>query len=203
MIAVTIGVGDGWQELATIAAERMAAMTGLTVAVLREPEPDLVHPAWGKCRIMEKFPKHDSFLIFDADVLALRPWNPAAIYDSLGKEFCAVAEPLTVPVLDESMKHGFGPGRYFNSGVILCGRHHQPIFDRTLTMHPQCGQWLEQTALNIAVAETIPKAALLPWKFNSLAHGGDLRLIDPVRIVNIHYCGMHDPWKIIHLANLI
>jgi hypothetical protein len=194
VIAVTIGIGPDWKRVAERAAERMSACTGLQARVINSMEGvEVAHPSWLKCFIADVFTDHDEFLVFDADIIALRPWDPAGLFDSLGRPFCAVPEPNGARVFEECKAHTLPfPDWYVNGGLTIFGREHVPIWRRTWEMHPRYGSWLEQTALNQALAETYLPTCRLPRRFNALAHGGK---IDPGyiavaadSIVNLHCC---------------
>lgn len=198
MLAVTIGIGDDWQKLAEFAADRMRKMTGLRVVVAKESSETLVHPAWLKCSIMRQFPEVEAFMIFDADMICLRKWEPLQIYNAMRGAFCVVAEPLTAPVATETENYGVKPGCYFNSGLIICGHQHQPIFDDALTRYPVCGSWIEQTSLNIS-AFAKGEVTLIPEKFNTLAHRGNYYRVNQ-STVNAHFCGVKSPETITEYA---
>src|SRR5205085_829647 len=94
MIAVTIGIGPVYAEMAERAAERVRAHTGLPTYVLGQAEFERWIPArhiaqWGplacmalKFHLFDIFPETDDVLYFDADLVFLRPWDPRAFAGS-------------------------------------------------------------------------------------------------------------------------
>ena len=72
MIGLTIGIGPHWSTLAHQSAARMSEMTGLPCHVVEHDPYNCCHPSWLKCHLHRMFPAEDSFLIFDADILAAR-----------------------------------------------------------------------------------------------------------------------------------
>jgi hypothetical protein len=179
MIGVTIGIGEGWDEVAREARRRMELMTGLKCQVLGEEFVDLVnvlfhqkavHPSWLKCFVASMFPEEQEFLVFDADVICVRPWDPNALFKMMGRRFCAVAEENRVTVLVECANFRLPfPDWYVNGGLLMFGQEHAPVWDAVWARHPQYGSWLEQTALNEALRSE--EVVRLPRIYNSMLHG--------------------------------
>jgi hypothetical protein len=195
MIGVTIGTGE-WKAQARDTAHRMEAMTGLPCFVIEQDDFNCAHPSWLKCHIHRIFPLADSFMVFDADILPLRPWNPKALFEMNGRAFMGVPEPNASPaVLAECEDWGLGyPDVYLNGGLLIFGQEHAPVWDRTWSRHPNGGTWMEQTAMNRALVDEAVEVCRLPRRFNLLAHQGR---INPIYAratlrdaVNIHTCAM-------------
>jgi lipopolysaccharide biosynthesis glycosyltransferase len=203
MIAVTLGVGPVWEDVARFSAARMAAMTGLRTEVVTEVPAGLAHPSWAKCSLLEMFPEEDGFLYFDADLVAMKPWQPELLWESYGRGFCAVAEPYGKAVDMECQSYGLNPGRYINAGLLLFGPAHAWIWERTLSRHPRFGSWYEQTALNVALQEEGPGPRRLPAAYNALAHHGRFLPgyagVEERDAINVHYCSVNDPVKLLKL----
>jgi hypothetical protein len=105
-------------------------------------------------------------------------------------------EPNASPaVLAECEAWGLGfPDTYLNCGLLIFGREHAPVWDRTWCRHPKGGAWMEQTALNRALIDEAVEVCRLPRRFNLLAHRGR---INPIYAratlrdaVNVHTCAM-------------
>ena len=174
MIGVSIGIGPGWQECARFAALRMSRMTGLECHVVTHPHrtTEVAHPSWLKCWVTEMFPAEDSFCLFDADLLPLRPWDPAGLFEKLGRPFLAVPEDNTLPVYNECMRYQLPPWDwYVNGGLTIFGREHASIWQTVWKLHPRFGSWLEQTALNHVLRDVGLPVCRLPRRFNHLLHG--------------------------------
>jgi hypothetical protein len=195
MIGVTIGTGE-WKKQARDTAHRMEAMTGIPCFVIEEDAYNCAHPSWLKCHIHRIFPNADSFLVFDADILPLRGWEPDTLFEMSGRAFMGVPEPNASPaVLAECKAWGLGyPDTYLNGGLLLFGREHAPVWDRTWSRHPQGGAWMEQTALNRALIDEAVEVCRLPRRFNLMAHRGR---INPIYAratlrdaINVHTCAM-------------
>lgn len=196
MIAVTIGVGEGWKELAERSALQMAAMTGLETRVIDVDDYGCAHPSWLKCHVHRIFPEEDSFLVFDADVLAIRGWDPEEMFEVMRRPFMAVPEPNANPTLmAECRKWAIGgPDVYVNGGFLIYGREHGYIWDRTWARHPHGGSWLEQTALNRSILDSYMEVCRLPRHFNLLAQAGRIRSLYSRSTLrhayNVHACAM-------------
>jgi hypothetical protein len=162
-LAVTIGLGPGWRELAERAGARMAEATGLPVQVLSSCHllPPDWHPSWAKCWAFDLVPEHiDRLLIFDADIYPVAPFNE---WDT--DEPLAVVRHLeSKPVKTEKILYGLG--EYWNGGLFVIRRSYADALRLTATYGPRYGAWLEQTALN-RVFEHSGKA-WLPARCNHL-----------------------------------
>jgi hypothetical protein len=202
MLAVTIGIGPGWTDLAHATAARVRSMTGLPTAVIEADPLGCAHPSWLKCHIPRIFPDHDSFLVFDADLLPVRPWDPVSLFETLGRPFMAVPEPPDHPELVEECAawHIPHPGVYINAGLLIYGREHLPVLDRAWSYHPNGGSWLEQTALNRALLDEAVEVCHLPRRYNVIAHHGRINNIycrsHPGEAINLHTCAIGDPYEI-------
>lgn len=197
MIGVTIGIGGEWPALARRTAATMQLMTGLECHVIDEdPGYGACHPSWLKCHVHRMFPDEDSFLVFDADILPVAFWQPDILFEGLGRPFCGAPEPNANPaVLEECKEWGLGyPDIYLNTGLTIFGREHGFVWDRVWSMHPHGGTWLEQTAVNYALALECVEVCRLPRRFNLMAHTGR---INPIYAratlgdcINLHCCAM-------------
>ena len=173
MIAVTIGIGDGWKQAATRAAARVQEMTELAVHIIDRNDFGAAHPAWLKLKIPEMFPAHDEFFYFDSDILMLRHWLAREMFEAMGRPFMAVPDVNSLPVLRECQAFQLPfPDWYVNSGLFVFGREHRPVLDAAWARHPSYGTWLEQTALNRALIDTRTEVCRLPRTFNTLLWPG-------------------------------
>lgn len=195
MIGVTIGTG-AWKDQARDTAQRMEAMTGLACFVIEEDTYGCVHPSWLKCHIHRIFPMADSFLVFDADILPLRPWNPKSLFEMNGRAFMGVPEPNESPAVRAQCEAwGLGyPDTYLNGGLLIYGREHAPVWERTWECHPDGGFWMEQTAMNRALVDEAVEVCRLPRRFNLIAQKGRIVPIYARATlrdaVNVHTCAM-------------
>jgi hypothetical protein len=68
--------------------------------------------------------------------------------------------------------------------------------DRAWSKHPEGGQWLEQTAINFALAMDYAEVCRLPRRYNLIAQQGRINSIycrGSLRdVVNVHCCAMQD-----------
>lgn len=193
MIGICIGVGDGWAGLARAAAARMQSLTGLQCVAWTELEWVGVHPSWQKARVFDQWPNEDEFLVFDADVVPIAPWNPRLMFAMMGRRFVGVPEDNRAPVLMECTNFRLPfPDWYINGGLLMFGREHIPVWQ---WVWERCengyGSWLEQTALNEALYRTKTEVVRLPRVYNTLMHGerNVERLRERIRVervVNVH-----------------
>ncbi len=194
MIGVTIGIGVGWFECAHAAARRMEDKTGLPCTVI-EREPlvgEDVHPSWFKHVIHAMFKNCNSFLYFDADMLAMKPWNPEAIFDLNGRRLCAVLDndpAMASQVRQEEKELGIARGTYLNAGLFIFGREHAPLFEATWAKRPAYHRWIDQGAFNKSIHELRVPVALLNKEFN------DMRPADCSKSINVHYAGLGGDWR--------
>ena len=211
MIGVTIGIGEPWKEIAHNAARRMQEMTGVPCKVIDSLPWEVEkpsHPSWLKCRIVEMFPEDHAFLIFDADIFCLNPWDPGNFPPNLGRSLCAVPDRNLPMVYDECCEHQLPfPDWYVNAGLVIFGREHQPVWDATWARRPKYGRWLEQTAFNKAIQETKTEVCRLPRIFNTLPDpvgkdytAADLHALKEKGVVNFHYADRgNDPERLLKL----
>jgi hypothetical protein len=175
LIAVTAGVGAPYAEMAELAAARVRAMTGLPAFVLGErevrrrlPGMDLRRAALGaRLVLFDIFPDADAVLHFDADVVALRPWDPrplagsdalVCVRDLWWHDAVALdARRLAVPL-----------DRYFNAGLFIASRRaHEGLMRRAAErMARGSDLFLDQSALNVAAAEAGAPLRFLDRRFN-------------------------------------
>lgn len=211
MIGVTIGKGE-WREVAHWAANRMEYTTGVRCYVVGDAMGiEAAHPSWLKCWIptlVERMGlknaegnKPDSFLMFDADVVGLRKWDPQGLFRLLDRPFCVVPEP-DVPLIEgETSKYDLPhPDWYVNGGFAIFGREHQHVWDSVWAKHPEYGSWWEQTALNKVIQEKRVHVCRLPRWFNSLAYGGQYNTahsgVGEPRVINMHLAGVHSAARV-------
>jgi hypothetical protein len=197
MIGVTIGIGAKWKEVAEISAREMSRHTGLTCHVVDEVPVgvSVSHPSWLKLHVFDMFPSEDEILFFDADVLCIRDWEPK---DDLGQyiymgnpQFRICNDEHSVAVHQECQQFGIkGTSRYFNAGLWIAQRHHDPILKRAAAHGPVFGTWLEQTALSVELQNE--NVSVIPSQFNKLLWPGFH-----------HYCDLHEmPDTNLHLASI-
>lgn len=194
MIGVTIGIGD-YRQSAYHAAVRMSDMTGLKCEVLTHDcgLKELPSPSWLKCAITTIYPKHDSFLVFDSDIICLRKWDPELIFESLGRPFCAALDLNSRSVHRECVTLNLGfPDVYVNGGLTIFGKEHEQVWSRTWMKRPGMGRWQEQGALNVSLFETDFEVCRLPRKLNFLSHFAKvpLEMADRLGVVNYHACSL-------------
>jgi len=210
MIGATIGIGPDWYKVARNAADRMEAMTGLQCIVITgtgDPQPAdpwrVVHPSWLKCKVAEILKHENEFLVFDADVIAHRPWNPKELFKNMRRAFCVVPDTRDQQVFDECNAIGMPfPDVYVNGGLLIFGREHQPIWDAVWKRHPgPFGKWLEQGALNIALLDSGCEVCRLPRYYNTLLHMSQLdgQTVDISRAINLHFCGVNNPQSLLKI----
>jgi hypothetical protein len=190
MTGVCIGIGEGWGIAALRARWRMEQMTGLQCQLISWKFEDVSNPSWLKCHIHRFLPPETApWLVFDADLLPMRPWNPAALYNS---RFTAVRDQPTDMLRGECDAYGLDIDRYVNGGLLMFDASHAAIMEETWTRHPRYGRWLEQTSLNVSLKNK--PVTYLPETFNKLMRP-DREDISAEALrdrpeVNVHLCGL-------------
>ena len=153
MQGIAIAIGEVWQEIAQKSCDQMAKMTGIPCAPLTM-DFDNVHPSWNKTQVLNIFDGTDGILLFDIDIISLRPWDPVALWEASGRAFMACPDRNNERVEDECSKYDLPfPNLYINAGLTIFGREHKPIWDAVRAMHPFEKGWLEQTPLNMKLIE--------------------------------------------------
>lgn len=162
-LAVTIGIGGGWREVAERAAARMTEATGLPAQVISSCHllPPDWNPSWAKCWAFDLVPDNvERLLIFDADIFAVAPfteWNT-------DKPLAVVRHIETRQVKTE--KELYQLREYWNAGLFVITRGLADALRMVATYGPSYGSWLEQTPIN-QVFETCEKQ-WLPARCNWL-----------------------------------
>jgi hypothetical protein len=181
----------------------MAEMTTMPMEVITEDNGHFQHPSWMKSEILDwpQFEEHDSFLVFDADVICFKRWDPEAIFESVGRAFCAVPDVNTDSVFEECAGLGVPfPDYYLNGGVIMFGREHKNVWDLVKKKHPKCGRWLEQGAMNLALMHYKTDVCRLPKPFNVVTYRGNITEYHGEemwnRVVNLHMTSMAGPEEV-------
>lgn len=172
MIGVTIGIGEGWQEIARKAALRMQEMTGIECLIWSKTDKYVCNPSWLKCDIfgpwdLDPIKAHDEIMIFDADILPMKPWNPLTYCQGDNFHFAGVAE-FTAPVWDECQRFGVPFGQYFNCGMFIIHRRAKSALEWAGRKHPEYGSWLEQTAINVGLQKMGYPLTHMPAELNYL-----------------------------------
>lgn len=192
MIGVTIGYG-AWSVVAAKAAERMEQMTGIECHIL----PDYLiddpkRASWGKMRVLEAYPD-DDFLIFDADIWAMKPWDPREFLDRP----TFVAEQPNKMTVAECQLYGLPQDRYINGGLWIVSRRDVELFKAIQAMYPSYGRWQEQTALNKAIHRDLQlPVRYLPRAYNDLVNPAlpsDAVTLRNRHSVNLHFAGPKTP----------
>lgn len=179
MLGVTVGVG-GYRPLAEQAAAAMHRCTGLPCVVLGDEhyaQAGLAGkpPALLKLRIWD-FVDFDDVLLFDADTVCLRNWDPCEWAGS--KSVVATRDWIWRDyVQDEAASLGILLEEYFLSSLLILNRQtHEPMFRLATELFPQTtGRLFEQTALNGARHRLGLPIQFLDRRYNwSLFGEGDL-----------------------------
>ena len=151
MTGICVAIGEPWIQIAKVSCARMEAMTGVRCLVISE-DFNTVHPSWNKTRIVELTDGREGIMMFDADVICLRPWSPVDLWEKHNRAFLAVLDRNNDRVEDECIKYGIPfPDVYINAGLTIFGAEHKPIWESVWKMHPFVKGWLEQTPLNIVL----------------------------------------------------
>jgi hypothetical protein len=158
-----IAVGAGWGACAKLAADAMEQATGVPCDVIsgadleRAGWPAGWHPSWGKLWLFEvpRLQSADRLIVFDADLLAVRPWD-----EWQGpEEWMAARDQGGTPVRAEMRL--FDLADYFNTGLLVIDRSLALWLHQARKKGPRYGRWAEQTAVNVALEE-VPGRVLPP-----------------------------------------
>jgi hypothetical protein len=198
-LGITIGIGEGWDKAAVVAAARMRNATGIDCVVCdRIPQlPEGWSPSWGKAWLFDLVPaRFDRLLIFDADIVAVRKWQ---LPDAPG--FYAVRELGSNPSrTNEQLAYQLTD--YFNGGLFIIDREHADRLAAVRDYGPRYGTWLEQTALNKVFADVF---RALPSQLNWLLENetSGLRGAIDSGAINLHLAGTKDPREILAMQQKI
>ena len=126
MIAVTIGVGDKWREIAECSTDSVRERTGLETRVLGEEamaKYGFVQPHWLKFRLFEEFPEAETILYFDADTIFLQEWDPR-VFARRSEFICVRDRDEYENIRSESRLIDVPANMYFNGGFFIANRTH-------------------------------------------------------------------------------
>ena len=200
MTGFVIGIGEGWPGVAAVCARRMEAMTGIKSHVITSDPYNLVHPSWLKCKIPEMFPDEQSYFIFDADILPLKPWRIQILHHK--PTFIAVPDRATEMVRQEQVALGMGEDHtYINGGFLIFNRAASHIMTDAFQHYPIYGNWLEQGAVNKEISKHPGLLSLMDNAFNCHVHPN---LIDDAiekGIFNAHLTGLRGRWDVVDEAH--
>lgn len=189
MIAVTIGVGEPFHEMALIAGDLASRFTGLKVKVLAEEH-------FQQCRA--RYPNHLKFRLFDlaedddilyfgADLVFLRAWDPAQFADR--EEIVCVRDMWFEPhITQDAESNGIPINEYFNSGMFIINRrnHERLLRAAEAELLVLKSRFVDQTALNVARVRLGIAPLFLDRRYNWLRFGSS-RLRSMVPICAGHY----------------
>ena len=187
MIAVTLGIGDDYKNLALHASEAIRKNTGLKTLILdgsHFASSGLKYPHHLKLRIFDLV-SDDEVMFFDSDMVCLNPWNPQrfAKPDAL----VAVAERLHSMVIKACRDWEIPVHEYFNAGLMILNRncHHDWLreTERFVLANPGVPPYdpYDQTPLNITRHRLGLKLELLDRRYNWVGFGaGELCYEVPV-----------------------
>lgn len=189
MIGLTLGITESWREAAHSSAKRMEQATGVECIVVEDwiGEP-LNHPSWLKLWLPEAFPE-DDLMIFDADLLALRDWDPEELLE--GHDLVWVRNQNR-RVRSLCPQYGLDVSRYANSGLLLVKKG-CTILQQAQQFYPEYGPWKEEVGLNEVVQKQGPfSVRLLGENYNWLFHlnKGYWSVVQGRDIVNLHLVGL-------------
>lgn len=192
MLGLTLGIGpQGWGECATRAASRMESMTDVRcVVVTNWPDTPLVHPSWAKLWLQDIYPGED-LMIFDADLLACRPWDPVEMLQGYG---LAWVRNRNRRAAEECKRYGLNLDRYATSGLLLV-KADCPALKEARKYYPEYGPWYEEIPLNDVEQQGRFHVHLLPEEFNRfyyLGKGAGDSLAETMKSnpVNLHLVGL-------------
>ena len=194
MIGFCIGVGEGWDKCAQWACKRMVQMTGIECIPIHHLSKSWTTPSWGKLEIATHIHKHANghniYMIFDADILPMKPWRPRELFINQGRKFLAARDVDSIVVMDECKRYDIPMGEYYNAGLMIFGSEHLHVFDTAATRHPTYGRWQEQTAINKALQDTNTNVIPLPRAYNTLLWP-DKDSYKPNDLINQHAVNLH------------
>ncbi|MDB5358562.1 MAG: ADP-heptose:LPS heptosyltransferase-like protein [Phycisphaerales bacterium] len=185
-VAVTIGVGR-FEKLARLAAAEMRELTGLKTVVLGAKElkeSGLESPLFLKFRIFDLI-KAENVFYFDADVVCLERWDPAAYFGD--PALIAVRDRMGRSIVEEAAQWGIPLESYFNGGMFIANVHHHrqwlQLAESIRFEHPTL--LVDQSPLNAARHRLGLPLKLLSRSFNWLGFGAS-SLSHDVPVVMAH-----------------
>lgn len=143
-----IGTG-AWRGAARETAEAASANTGLPFTVIEEDWVGLCHPSWLKLWIPERYPA-DGWLVMDADIVPLRPWNPMAILERDAGAVHMARDRAGLEIVErECLAMGIPrPDLYCNAGMLLFAEGGRKVLEQAREEYPRGGRWIEQSLVN-------------------------------------------------------
>lgn len=177
MIAVTIGIGEGYTKLARYAARAVQEMTGLKTLILTDEHftnSGLPQPHHLKLRLFN-FVHDDTVMFFDSDMVCLNPWNPTQF--AKDDALVAVVERPVPTIMRICQAFDIPWHEYFNAGLMILNRkYHQEWLRETERFVQTDKKFAEydpydQAALNITRHRLGLKLELLDRRYNWIGFG--------------------------------
>ena len=195
ILGVCIGVGDAWGDAAALACSQMRKHTGVECVVCDDIPclPQGACPSWGKAWLWDLVPnKYDRLLVFDADLVCIRPWNQW----ELPHRFMACRE-LFVHHSYRNEQTLYNVPRYFNAGLLVMDRSTAARMDDVKSYAPRYGSWYEQTAMNRVFTDWSQLPSQLNW-FCREETSGMTGALD-AGAINVHLAGRKDTKELLKM----
>ena len=194
---VTICSGSFFERLAVIThptIEAYARRIGAEFIVWRDFAGHTM-PHYQKLELGKLLNDYDRVLFLDTDIL-VRDDTPDLFQlvpeDSLGMLEESKFVDRKVDTIQFMMAVGHDArtwdGKYYNSGVMVLSKRHQPLFVQPAT---EWDHFKEQTFLNLMIARVKPKIFSLPYRFNRMYFMDWLYGEDRCDCYLIHYAGFN------------
>ena len=177
MIAVTLGIGEGYKKLALYASEAIRRKTGLETVILDDSHfssSGLPYPHHLKLRIFDLV-EEDEVMFFDSDMVCLNSWNPQRF--ARPDAVVAVAERFHPMVIQACGDWDIPIQEYFNAGFMILNRncHHEWLreTEHFVLANPGVPSYdpYDQTPLNITRHRLGMKLELLDRRYNWVGFG--------------------------------
>lgn len=184
VLGVTL-CNEAYRSRAELAAQQFVACTGCAAAIIEEGDFDrIVEPA---CKLLSKrivprdlpfFAKlflfdlleAEHLVYFDADLLFVRPWNPATLF--LPGKLRAVRDLWWQVAVVQDCRHGGMPmSGYVNTGLLLLNRrdHWEVLHEAVRSFRSFQSPFHEQPYLNYALHQCQVSIEYLHRDYNFIA----------------------------------
>lgn len=191
-IIVTIAIGDRYKEISKITHPLMreyARKCGAEFLCWDNAEGH-TSPHYQKLEIHDLFNDYDRVLYLDTDIL-IRADAPNLFDEIAPQVFAAFNEFHYTDRVDTMLAYHNDPRwikeqRYFNTGVMLCSREHQIVFQKPLE---EIQNFYEQTHLNFMLYATNVDTFELNHKFNRMSCVDKLTGESRLDSYFLHYAG--------------
>ncbi len=201
-LVLTIAMGEYYRQMAEVAhpsIRNYAGKLGADFKVITEQKISKTTPHWEKFQIFDFLNTYDRILFLDTDLIvradtpdlfALVPESNIGAFNEAsysGRDSGAVMSQIAQAYGQDLVNWD---GRYFNTGVMVVSRVHQPLFVKPVQ---EIESFYEQSYLNLVFARAHTPMTELDWRFNRTVAMDQIIAAPRLSAYIIHYAACVAP----------